>query len=340
MSEIVTPQTQASRDLYSKVNLIVFAQQEANIRDCNKIYNLIYLIQNELNASDSIISPILELSKRIRINIESSKNIFQTYLSTKNVNFNIRPTISGLPSIFPPIIENDVQNRYIYNSLILNLSNNLTSYIETDQELFLQNNKSSLDGLFATLTADLMNYRKYFNANIMSSYSVFSKVQEIASETSEDRRSFFDTDFTPNQAIALNNVDINNPMSYNASENWKLLFSEVLNITTRTINTNVKSFFIKNVMFNSIQNILTDENSKFINKSTYSSDYSINIIPEPTDSTKLKITSPINSSNINSWLDHSVFYYNRQNAYSKSKIIETDSTNKTIKLLRSYHRTK
>jgi hypothetical protein len=110
MSEIVTPQTQASRDLYSKVNLIVFAQQEANIRDCNKIYNLIYLIQNELNNSDSIISPILELSKRIRINIESSKNIFQTYLSTKNINFNITPTISGLPSIFPPIIENDVQN--------------------------------------------------------------------------------------------------------------------------------------------------------------------------------------------------------------------------------------
>ena len=332
MSEIVTPQTQASRDLYSKVNLIVFAQQEANIRDCNKIYNLIYLIQNELNASDSIISPVLELSKRMRINIESSKNIFQTYLSTKNINFNITPTISGLPSIFPPIIENDVQNRYIYNSLILNLSNNLTSYIETDQELFLQNNKSSLDSLFATLTADLMNYRKYFNANIMSSYSVFSKVQEIASETSQDRRSFFDTDFTPNQAIALNNVDINNPMSYNASENWKLLFSQVLNITTRTINTNVKSFFIKNVMFNSIQNILTDENSKFINKVTYSSDYSINVIPEPSDSTKLKITSPINSSNINSWLYHSVFYYNQQNAYSKSKIIETDSTNKTIKL--------
>ena len=331
MSEIVTPQTQASRDLYSKVNVIVFAQQEANIRDCNKIYNLIYLIQNELNASDSIISPVLELSKRMRINIESSKNIFQTYLSTKNVNFNITLT-TGLPSIFPPIIENDVQNRYIYNSLILNLSNNLTSYIETDQELFLQNNKSSLDGLFTTLTADLMNYRKYFNANIMSSYSVFSKVQEIASETSQDRRSFFDTDFTPNQAIALNNVDINNPMSYNASENWKSLFSEVLNITTRTINTNVKSFFIKNVMFNSIQNILSDENSKFINKVTYSSDYSINVIPEPSDSTKLKITSPINLSNINSWLDHSVFYYNQQNAYSKSKIIETDSTNKTIKL--------
>ena len=331
MSETVTPEKKESRDLYSKINVIIFAQQESAILDSNKIYNLIYLIQNELNSSDSKFFPVLELSKRIRNNLESSKRIFQNYLISKGVSFNVTPK-TGLPPVFSPVIENDVQNRYIYNSIILNLSNDLTSYIQTDEELYLQNNKGSLDALFASLTGDLSDYRKYFNADISSSFSTFSKVQQIVSETSQDKRDFFDVDFTPDQAIALNNVNINNPVAYSANKNWKTLFTEVLNIATKTINSNVKSFFIKNAMYNSLNDILASENSDFIRKSTYSSDYSIDVVVDSSDSSQLKITSPINLSSLSSWLKHSIFYYNSQNAYSKSKIISTNSTNKTIKI--------
>lgn len=331
MSETVTPEKKESRDLYSKINVIVFAQQESAILDSNKIYNLIYLIQNELNSSDTKFFPVLELSKRIRNNLESSKRIFQNYLISKGVTFNVTPK-TGLLPVFSPVIENDVQNRYIYNSIILSLSNDLTSYIQTDEELYLQNNKGSLDALFASLTGDLSDYRKYFNADISSSFSTFSKVQQIVSETSQDKRDFFDVDFTPDQAIALNSVNINNPVAYSANKDWKTLFTEVLNIATKTINSNVKSFFIKNAMYNSLNDILASENSDFIRKSTYSSDYSIDVVVDPSDSSQLKITSPINLSSLSSWLKHSIFYYNSQNAYSKSKVISTNSTNKTIKI--------
>jgi hypothetical protein len=317
-----------SRKLYVDVNTTIINQQLNGLLNVNKIYNVLYLTTLHVETADQDIFPPINLSARIKSTLQTYRIIFDRHLTTKNISF-----VFNTSGISPTPVPDDDQNRYIFSTLIKTLANNLNSYVESDQEYFLKKTKESLDSLFSSLTVGLIDYRKYFSSDISSNLISYSLVQDIASETSEQRRSFFDTDFTPDQTIALNNVNINNPIGYDQTgpQDWRGLFNNVITVLNQVIYNNLNLYFIRNQMFNSIQSIINDESISLQNKIDFSKDYIVSIKEEIVNNVKkLKILSPVTVSN--DWNNRSVFYYTSLNAYSKSKINEVDVSNKIIKL--------
>lgn len=286
-----------------------------------KIWETLYVLKTYVAEADQKISPPVFLSKNLSTLIKSFETIFFNYLISKKVNLSALGNLSD-----------DSQSTFIFNSLFNNLSNTLDQYLQNDNEFYLTRSKESLDTLFTTLIVGLNDYRSYFNFDIQTSLVNYQNVESILKETSQQKSDFFNEPSVIDKSVAINAVNINNPVAYNTNSDWKSLFLDLKNKTFNFINQNIQAFYIKNTISSSLQSILYSESSNYDSKVNYITNYTFEG-SEITDNSglKIKVNSIINTD-ISNWNNHSVIYYNSNNAYTKSKIISVDKDSKILKL--------
>jgi hypothetical protein len=320
-----------SRQLYTNTITAVYpynTPEKSSVLFVNRIWEIILIVENRVSAADNITFTPVDLSNKLTTYKENFKTIFYNYIFS---------TINYIPTA-PPLIANNNQNKSLFESFYFGILNTLFAYIETDEEFFLTTSKESLESLFSLLIIGLNDYRKYFTVTPQSSYANFLQVNNVLNETPEQKNLFFNDSAlntsTLDKSVALNNVDINNPIPFvenGKTYNWKELFTKLKDTTYTAISSNMQIFHVKNSMSNSLEFILRDEIGKFDSASNYVSNYSFEG-SHVDNNTKIKVTSLITDDTFNSLSNHSVIYYNSKNARTRSKISSIDLTNKKLTL--------
>ena len=325
MSDIKT----ISRQLYTDSIKHIYSFRvvpNSELLNVDKIWNILFIVDLYVKEADRKSAIPVKLSKDIKIILDTHRNIFFSYL------FVISPNLSPIESINKKGISNDSRNQYIFDSLFNSLSNTLNSYLSIDEEFGLKNSKDSLEALFALLLINLNSYRSYFKVDIPSAFSNYSLVNSILSENSDQKSKFFNSPNTIDKSIAINSVNINNPVPYASRSDWKQLFNNLYSAVSSSINSNIQTFYVKNTLINSLEAILSQEKANFDSKVNFVSPFTFEG-KEITENEvkKIQITSSLTSNiDVSTWLNHSVIYLNGLNASTKSKITKIEGNKLTL----------
>jgi hypothetical protein len=326
MSDIKT----ISRQLYTDSIKHVYSFQvlpNSSLSNVNKIWNILLTLDFYVKEAEEKYSPTISLARNLKLILNNYRTSLYTYVLSINNTLTLAEAIENIN------FTDDSRNQYLFDSFFNSLLNTLFSYLDSDQEFFLQTNKQSLEALFALLVTTLNPYRRYFNIDIPTSFSNYSLVNDILEENSTNKSSFFNSPGTLDKSIAISSVNINNPVPYSSSENWISLFNNLKSSTRLCINNIINVFYAKNSLINSLESVIAEETLNY-NSKLASSPPSFEG-KEITDGNikKIKITSFLNSQiNIEVFLNHSIIYSNSLNASTKSKIIAVDKDSKTLTL--------
>ena len=323
MSDIKT----ISRQLYTDSIRHIYTFQvipNSQLPYVNKVWNILSVLDLYVKEADKKSAIPVKLSKDLKNVLDIHRNIFYTYI------LGIAPNLPPAQAVNTGNIIDDTRNQYIFNSLFNSLKSNLNSYLDIDQEFGLKNAKDSLEAMFALLIVNLNAYRGYFNLDGLTAFSNYSSVNSILSENSDQKSEFFNSPNTIDKSIAINSVNVNNPVPYASNQDWKTLFNNLYTATFSSINTNIQIFYIKNTLINSLEAILFQEKANFNSKTNFVTPF-IFEGKEITENNikKIQITSPLTSNiNVSDWLNHSLIYLNASNASTKSKITNIENGNK------------
>ena len=321
MSDIKT----ISRQLYTDSIRHIYTFQvvpNSQLPYVNKVWNILSVLDLYVKEADKKSAIPVKLSKDLKNVLDNHRNIFYTYI------LGIAPNLPPAQAVNTGNIIDDTRNQYIFNSLFNSLKSNLNSYLDIDQEFGLKNAKDSLEAMFALLIVNLNPYRGYFNLDGLTAFSNYSSVNSILSENSDEKSEFFNSPNTIDKSIAINSVNINNPVPYASNQDWKTLFQNLDTATFSSINTNIQIFYIKNTLINSLEAILFQERANFNSKANFVTPFTFEG-KEITENNikKIQITSPL-PTNVSSWLNHSIIYLNASNASTKSRITKIEDGNK------------
>lgn len=327
----MTPK-EVSRKTYSELTTALSISTADNTSlNVNKIWNLLYSSNLIVKNNSQLIFPVVNLCLKVE---EINKNIYSMFLQyiLNKVNFNISITIPltsfsiQIPTIITTI-PNDTQNNFIYTNFTVSLQNELNSFLDGDQELFLINNKQSLETLWGSLILSLQDYRKFFQPfDLTSIITNFNEVSNVLRESEEDKiNSNFSTNQALSQSVSLaSKVNIESPVSYNNNESWLNLFENVYNIVNSQVITNKRDFLIRNSISSALDNILISERSSFDVKKNYRTNYTFEASEDNAKNKQIKLDNKkINTTN---WENAIVTYYNSSNGFTRSKIIDVTSS--------------
>jgi hypothetical protein len=346
----MTPQ-EISRKTYSELSskFYLVTSDLSGILAVNKIWNLLYYSVNIVRENSALSFPPVNFCTKIDVINQNTLRLFQQYISNKinvgvgvNIKFNDifnSQLIINLPTpekiALLVTIPDDEQNKFIYRQYISSIESALNDFLNSDQELFLINNKNSLEALWGSLIVGLETYRKYFQPfDIVSTIIDYNNVQNILRETIDEQKN---SGFSPNQALSqsitlASRINVESPVAYNNSESWKTLFNNVHTLVLNAIITNKRTFMIRNSISSSLDNVLSSERNIFTSKENSATNYSFEASEHSSINKQIKLdNSNISTSN---WQNNYVTYYNSRNAFTRSKIasISTNNSNKILTL--------
>ena len=290
-----------SRKTYQEISSILYETKASELTTTTKIWRLLFFTDLKNNENYNLTYPPVSICEGIKKINEQIRQIFSNYIFS---NIDLRDVQKSLvffngtlqspnSSIF---IKDDKQNQYIYTSYINLLQNQLDKFLNSDQELFLTNNKSSLEQLWGQLIISLNEYRVFFQPfDTLSIIVDYSNVQNILRERNIDRANFSDPiKQNISSSIALSNrVNVDKPIEYenqnNKKKSWKQLFEEVYNIVLSSITANQRAYFINNSISSQLNGIINEEYSSYLNKSSYQTNYTFEGSTDKTKFAGLKL---------------------------------------------------
>ena len=290
-----------------------------------KINGILSSLKTYADTADATIIPPIALSDNLRTFINNYYNILNSYILSIDKNLSLQQGIET--------IGDDERNTYMLESVFSSSTSILYSYLDSDQEYFLTTAQVSLDSLAGALINGLAPFKAYFNADLFEGLINFNIAANILNESIIDKSDYYKAPLTLDRSITIGTVNINNPVDYSNTTNWKTLFINLRDKIYDYLNQNIQTYYVKNTLSASVEKVLYPAISDFDTKSLYVSNYSFEgqEVIESDGSTKIKIISNIPSGmNISFWQKHSVIYFNSQNATSRARITSVDVDNKKI----------
>jgi hypothetical protein len=334
-----------SRKTYTEISTLVYEiKSSVNLATVSKIWSLLYSVDLKNNQNYNLAYPPVSISENIKKTTDHFKQIFSNYIFSRIDIRDVQKSLvffngtlqSPNSSIF---INDDDQNKYIYNSYVNSLENELNKFLNSDQELFLTNNKNSLEQLWGQLIISLNQYRVFFQPfDAISIIVDYTNVQNVLKERNADRTNFSDPakqNFSDSISLS-NRVNVDKPIEYqnenNVNKTWKQLFEEVYGIVLSSVTANQRAFFISNTISSQLNIIINQEYSTYLNKSTYRTNYTFEGSTDKNKFTNLSSNQikVINTIPESSWRNKTVSYYDSNNRKTISTITQVNADDKII----------